>query len=264
MLTDATASYCVTDGTWNGLHKMQLCLTQFWFKLQDSTLCTPSAPLLTRFFVFFGLLLPLLPPPLPLPSYPGLPLFYPPPPYLPLALPPSFPPFLQDGQGRSHNTIWNSETSHSTAGLLLQLLKPLNLRQIRLVLQEEHNIFGKYSSCYNYFHRNTTVYQKLLWKPSCWGPTNQNQRHKNLPRQAGPEPEAKPEPNKYRTRNPVSGSDQARTDQKRPVKISEGHWKSLMGLLTIGKWWRCNCLSLCVGVDLPGTKLGWIWTIHRI
>lgn len=150
MLTDATASYCVTDGTWNGLHKMQLCLTQFWFKRQDSTLCTPSAPLLTRFFVFFGLLLPLLPPPLPLPSYPGLPLFYPPPPYLPLALPPSFPPFLQDGQGRSHNTIWNSETSHSTAGLLLQLLKPLNLRQIRLVLQEEHNIFGKYSSCYNY------------------------------------------------------------------------------------------------------------------
>lgn len=149
MKTDTTASYCVTDWTWNGLHKMQLCLTQFWFKLQDSTLrrlCTPSTPLLT---CFFFLILPLLHSP---PSYPGFPFSFtshPPPPYLPLALPPSLPPFLQDGQGSSQNTIWNSETSHSTAGLLHNnysytaettspfTVKRLHLLRILLIPQEE-------------------------------------------------------------------------------------------------------------------------------
>lgn len=70
-----TASYCVTDWTWNGLHKMQLCLTQFCFKLQDSSLrrlCTPSTPLLTCFFFFFS------PSSLSFTSWPPLLLYLPP------------------------------------------------------------------------------------------------------------------------------------------------------------------------------------------
>lgn len=53
MITNTTASDCVTEWTWNGLRKMQLCLTQFWFKLQDGTLHrlrTPPAPHLTCCF----------------------------------------------------------------------------------------------------------------------------------------------------------------------------------------------------------------------
>lgn len=57
MITGTTASHCVTDWTWNGLHRRSL--TQFWF-------AQPHAPsslyaLHSSSDMFFFLLLPLLP-----------------------------------------------------------------------------------------------------------------------------------------------------------------------------------------------------------
>lgn len=77
-----TASHCVTEWTWNGLHEMQPCLTHFWFK--------PLHHLLTCFFSFFY-------PPSPPPPYPGLPLLYLPPVFLSLFLP-LFLPFYRMGR----------------------------------------------------------------------------------------------------------------------------------------------------------------------
>ena len=109
MLTEAQPHNVEPSEPEMASRKMQPCLTQFWIKLHNSVLCTPSTPLQTCSFSSS------LPPPScpPLLSYPAKPLLHPPPPpCLPLALPPAFPPFLQDGQGRSQNTIWNSETPH--------------------------------------------------------------------------------------------------------------------------------------------------------
>ena len=114
------------------------------------------------------------------PSHPGLPFSFTSRPiflFLPLFL-----PFLQDGQGSSQNTIWNSETSHAAAGLLhihySNTLKVLHLLRIRLVLQYQgnYNVFGNYFVCC----------RKLLA-----GLQQSNQRQKILAPQAGPEPEAR-------------------------------------------------------------------------
>lgn len=240
MLTATTASHCVTDWTWNGLHKMQLCLTQFCFKLQDGSLCrpwTPSTPLLTCFFF-------ILPPPPPPPSHPGLPFSFTSRPiflFLPLFL-----PFLQDGQGSSQNTIWNSETSHSAAGLLhinysstTQTVKVLHILRIRPVLQykRNYNIFGNYFICSRKLLAGLQQSNQATRDTRTW--------HLRLDQNQKPEP--------------VSQSDsveRTRPGQKRPVEISKGHWKSLMGLLTIGEsslsylfYWKCW---------VTGTKLGHI------
>lgn len=57
VLTDATASCCVTNGTWSGLHRRQHYLTQFLLKLQYSSSSNPPRLL----WHIFCLLLPLLP-----------------------------------------------------------------------------------------------------------------------------------------------------------------------------------------------------------
>lgn len=146
-------------------------------------------PPLLFWHVFFSS--PLLPPPLPSPLYPGFPFpftSHPPPPYLPLAL----PPFLQDGQGSYQNTIWNSETSHSAAGLphinysyttedpspfTVKLLRPL---RILLIL---HNLSETTSPAPESTHSATTHRITTIQ-------SNPKQRQ-NLAPQAGPEPQTR-------------------------------------------------------------------------
>lgn len=249
MITDTTASHCVTDWTWNGLHRRSL--TQFWFAQLHAPSSLYALHSSSDMFFFFS-----SPPPPLLHILDSLSFTSrPPPPYLPLALPPSFPSSLQDGQGRSQNTIWNSETSHSTAGLLhnstteftTQFTEVLQLLQTLFIPKWNCNFYRNYFYCYHsVIHRITTVHQKL-------------HRSTNQPLKTQSDPQEPATSGWTRTRNqkpkPIQDQYSSQTpdpDQKRPVKISKGCWKSLMGLLTIGK-----CGGFTVLLELSWVRIYW-------